>query len=112
MKPENDPNYETRLRDKIRELMQKGGDYYPFEQSNFREFLANMDDKPSNELAISCILGLPRTIGFELIDHATKYWERLARTESEARLAEEYDSCGHCGGNGCSKCEDKGHDYD
>jgi hypothetical protein len=112
MKPENDPAYETRLRDKINELMQKGGGYYPFERSNFKEFLDHMTDEQKHKLANDICYGYYLTAGCELQLHAENFWKRLARIEAEARLAEEYDSCKRCGGTGCSDCEDKEHDYD
>jgi hypothetical protein len=109
VKPENDPNYENRLNDKIDELMKKGSDYYPFEHSNFREFLANMLESQIDKMADLCSTRDISGAGHELNRFALMYWEALATTEAEARLEEEYMSC-DCGGNGCGKCNDKEHD--
>jgi hypothetical protein len=109
MKPENDPNYETRLRDKINELMK--GDYDPLDPSNLAEVLANLNEKQTFYLSDDLIEDRYEAAGIYINIIANSHWERLARIEAEARLAEEYMSC-DCGGNGCSKCNDKGHDYD
>jgi hypothetical protein len=102
--PDTDPNYENRLNEKIEELMKKGGGYYPFEHSNFSEVMATLADEQTDRLADLCSNSMLSNAGAFLVSDASNYWERLARTEAEARLEEEYDSC-ECGGVGCSDCE-------
>ena len=112
MNPENDPNYANRLSVMIGELTKKGAKYYPFDHSNFVEFLANIDEEKVHKIADVCSINkLSSLSGIILQSYATAYWENLARIEAEARLEEEYLSC-DCGGNGCSKCNDKEHDND
>lgn len=108
MKPENDPNYENRLNEKIKELMKKGGDYYPFDTDNFFEAMQNFDHSNAVSL-VSLTEHEQLQAGLYLRKLVTEHWERLARIEAEARLEDEYNSCERCGGQGCSKCE-KDHD--
>ena len=107
----NDDLYAKALDIKMTELMEKDGGYYPFEHSNFREFLEKIDDESVRMLIIYLEIGAFGKLeaGCNLNRDATEYWTRLARIEAEARLAEE---CPQCWGLGCPACEDKGHDDD
>jgi hypothetical protein len=104
----NDDLYEKALNIKITELMKKdGGAYYPIEPSNLVEFLANMNSKQAEYLSEHIINQRHAAAGFIIETMAHAHWERLARIEAEARLAEE---CRQCWGLGCPACEDKEHD--
>jgi hypothetical protein len=105
--PDTDPNYENRLNVKIEELMKKGGDYYPLDTSNLAEFLETMDLKQVEYLSEHLINKRYESAGLYIDTIAYYHWQRLARIEAEARLAEEYTSCERCGGNGCPDCNDK-----
>jgi hypothetical protein len=106
----NEDLYAKALNIKMTELMKKDGDYYPFEHSNFREFMDNITDEQSNRLADLCSQRVDvDAAGWALKVYAKTFWTRLARIEAEARLAEE---CQQCWGLGCPACEDKEHDDD
>ena len=105
----NEDLYAKALDIKMTELMKKDGGYYPFEHSNFREFLSDIMEEQIDKLADLCSTRDTPGAGHELNRFALLYWERLARIEAEARLAEE---CPQCWGLGCPACEDKEHDDD
>ena len=101
-----DQFYEKRLNDRIRELMAKGEKYYPFDHDNFYEFLMNITDEQSNSLADWLLMSSVTSAGLQLYGNATDFWYKLAKTQAEAELEDEYNSCDNCHGIGCRQCNE------
>ena len=99
----NEDLYAKALNIKITELIKKGGGYYRFDRSNFREFFDNITDEQKDIMADLYSENKVYTVFGYLDFRAAEYWERLARSEAEARLAED---CPQCWGLGCPACED------
>lgn len=78
------------------------GEYDPFEVNNFNEAMAEMTDREMAEVSSLMRDGKHPQASETLASHISGYWRTMAYEKSE-RLAE---SCYHCFGRGCRKCEE------
>ena len=98
-------------------LMTKDGGYSPADSGNFIEAVNELAADPKYAADLQLILaGIeqaldqrtadPETahalIGRKLVGFLKDYWMRYARNQAETEID---DSCPHCFGKGCRKCE-------
>lgn len=99
------------------ELMTIDGGYSPAEMGNFAEAISELaaNERYTNSLAlmvdrVSKALNAKegeadphyQMLGLQLVGFLKDYWTRYARNQAETEID---DSCPHCFGKGCRKCE-------
>jgi len=100
-----DQFYEQRLNDRIKELMAKGGDYYPFDTDNFANALENIEH---NKMVSLCALTEADQLqaGLFLRKLVVDRWTYLATTQARSDIEKEYNLCEYCHGMGCRQCNE------
>ncbi len=99
------------------ELMTIDGGYSPAERGNFAEAISELaaNERYTNSLALMVdrvgkALNAKdgeadphyQMLGLQLVGFLKDYWTRYARNQAETEID---DSCPHCFGKGCRKCE-------
>ena len=98
-------------------LMTLDGGYAPHDGANFAEALAELVADERYAVRLELILdrvgkalaaptgetgGHYEMIGLHLVGFLKHYWKKYARNQAETEID---DSCPHCFGKGCRKCE-------
>ena len=110
-----DESREAAIERRTAELMARDGGYSPADAGNFGEAMSELvaDSKYAEDLQM-ILAGIEQTvskeateaqhafIGQRLAGFLKGYWTKYARNLAETQIG---DSCPHCFGKGCRKCE-------
>ena len=110
-----DESREAAIERRTAELMAQDGGYSPADAGNFGEAMSELVADPKYAEDLQMILaGIEQTvskeateaqyafIGQRLAGFLKGYWMKYARNQAETEID---DSCPHCFGKGCRKCE-------
>ena len=101
-KLEADDRIEAAMERHIKELMDFGCEYDPYEPQNFFEAISELPVSDANLISGLFRLGMKAEASEELDKKVLAYWWKLAENK-----AEEYvKTCHKCYGFGCPRCEE------
>lgn len=109
-KLDEDDRWKEAVDARVSELLDEGGDYYPFSADNLSEALGEIDIE---SVATALKAGKHEDAGKALLTLVSGYWDRMAQQQAERDIEEQRaNACHRCGGRGCRHCdEDYGRDY-